>query len=142
MATQQSLFPVTIDLAAADAVLLNELIPDLQQLGYQLEPFGNNTFVIQGTPADVESGNEKAALEKMIEQYKHFSNDIKFSKREKLIRSLAMQHAVKEGKILSHKEMQSLVAALFACEVPNVTANGKPTYMSFKKEELDKMFGR
>jgi len=142
MATQQSLFPVTIDLAAADAVLLNELIPDLQQLGYQLEPFGNNTFVIQGTPADVESGNEKAALEKMIEQYKHFSNDIKFSKREKLIRSLAMQHAVKEGKVLSQKEMQTLVTSLFVCEVPNVTANGKPTYMSFKKDELDKMFGR
>jgi len=111
-------------------------------LGYQLEPFGNNTFVIQGTPADVESGNEKAALEKMIEQYKHFSNDIKFSKREKLIRSLAMQHAVKEGKVLSQKEMQTLVTSLFVCEVPNVTANGKPTYMSFKKDELDKMFGR
>src|SRR6185436_15315540 len=101
------------------AVLLSELIPDLQQLGYQLEPFGNNTFVIQGTPADVEQGNEKVAIEKMLEQYKHFSNDIKFSKREKLIRSVASQNAVKPGKTLGSKEMKLLVEELFQCDTPN-----------------------
>ncbi len=123
-------------------VLLNELLPDLHQLGYHLEPFGNNTFVIQGTPADVDQGNEKTAIEKMLEQYKHFSNDLKFSKREKLLRSLALQQSVKAGTALSQKEMQSLVNDLFTCTVPNSTPNGKPTYMTFKKEELDKMFGR
>ncbi|MEO6556351.1 MAG: DNA mismatch repair endonuclease MutL [Ferruginibacter sp.] len=142
IATQQSLFPVTVELAAADAVLLSDLIPDLKQLGYQLEPFGNNTFIIQGTPADVDHGNEKTAIERILEQYKHFSNDIKYSKREKLLRSLALQHAVKGGASLSQKEMHSLIDELFACETPNSTPNGKPTYMTFKKEELDKMFGR
>ena len=142
IATQQSLFPATIELATADAVMLNELIPDLQLLGYQLEPFGNNTFVIQGTPADVDQGNEKVAIEKMLEQYKHFSNDIKFSKREKIIRSLALQQAVKAGTNLTQKEMHALVDELFACKTPNSTPNGKPTYMTFRKDELDKMFGR
>ncbi len=142
IAVQQSLFPATIEFATADAVILNELIPDLQLLGYQLEPFGNNTFVIQGTPADVTQGNEKVAIEKMLEQYKHFSNDIKFSKREKIIRSLALQQAVKAGTILTQKEMLALTEELFACKTPNSTPNGKPTYMSFKKDELDKMFGR
>ena len=37
-------------------VLLNELLPDINQLGYLLEPFGLNTFVIQGTPADTGQG--------------------------------------------------------------------------------------
>jgi len=142
IATQQSLFPVTMELAPADAVLLNELVPDLQQLGYQLEPFGTNTFVIHGSPADVVEGNEKMALEKMLEQFKHFSNDIKYSKREKLIRSLALQQAIKAGTTLSRVEMQALVHELFSCDTPNITPNGKPTYMSFKKTDLDKMFGR
>ena len=142
ISTQSSLFPSTIELSAADAVLLNELLPDLQQLGYALEPFGNNTFVIQGTPADLLQGNEKMALEKMLEQYKHFSNDLKFSRREKLLRSMALQQSIKTGTSLSQKEMQVLLHELFACTVPNSTPNGKPTYMSFKKEELDKMFGR
>ncbi len=142
IATQSSLFPVTIELSAADAVLLNELLPDLHQLGYALEPFGNNTFVIQGTPADLAQGNEKTALEKMLEQYKHFSSDLKFSRREKLLRSMALQQSIKMGTGLTQKEMQVLLNELFACTVPNSTPNGKPTYMSFKKEELDKMFGR
>ena len=142
MATQQSLFPITIDLAMADAVLLNELLTDLQHLGYSIEPFGNNTFVLQGTPADIAEGNEKAAIEKMLEQYKHFSNDLKYSKREKLIRSLALQQAIKPGTHLTEKEIKNLVEDLFNCTTPNVTANGKPTYLEFKKDELNKMFGR
>ena len=142
IATQQSLFPATIELTAADAVLLKELLPDMNHLGYLLEPFGNNTFVIQGTPADVNNGNEKTAIEKMLEQYKHFSNDLKFSKREKLLRSLALQQSVKAGISLTEKEMKVLVDDLFNCSVPNSTANGKPTYLEFKKDELDKLFGR
>lgn len=140
--TQQILFPSVIDLTPGDAVLLAELIPDLQQLGYKLEPFGNNTFVINGTPADVEQASEKTAIEKMLEQYKHFSNDLKFSKREKLLRSLSLQRSVKAGTPLSQKEMTALAEELFACAIPNATPTGKPTYMSFKKEEMDKMFGR
>ena len=117
-------------------------MPDLHYLGYHLEPFGNNTFVIQGTPADVDQGNEKMALEKMLEQYKHFSSDLKYSKREKLLRSLAWQQAIKGGRSLTQKEMRSLVDDLFNCIAPNITPNGKPTYSAFKKNELDKMFGR
>ena len=142
IATQRSLFPATLELAAADAVLLNELLPDLHQLGYLLEPFGHNTFVLQGSPADVDQGNEKVVIEKMLEQYKHFSADIKFSKREKLLRSMALQQSIKAGHALKEKEMQLLLEDLFACAIPNITANGKPTYLEFKKEELDKLFGR
>jgi DNA mismatch repair protein MutL len=142
IATQQSLFPATIELNAADAVLLKELLPDMNHLGYQLEPFGNNTFVIQGTPADVSQGNEKTAIEKMLEQYKHFSSDLKYSKREKLLRSLALQQSVKAGTSLTDKEMKVLIEDLFNCAIPNSTANGKPTYLEFKKDELDKLFGR
>jgi DNA mismatch repair protein MutL len=142
IATQQSLFPATIELNTGDAVLLKELLPDMNHLGYQLEPFGNNTFVIQGTPADVNNGNEKTAIEKMLEQYKHFSNDLKYSKREKLLRSLALQQSIKAGTALTEREMKILIEELFNCAVPNSTANGKPTYLEFKKDELDKLFGR
>ncbi len=142
IATQQSLFPVVLDLSAQDHVLLTELIPDLQLLGFNLSPFGQHSFAIQGIPADVSQGNEKLALEKMLEQYKHFSNDLKYSKREKLLRSMALQQSIKPGQQLSQKEADNLIADLFACDIPNSTPTGRPTYMSFKKNELDKMFGR
>ena len=142
IATQQSLFPTTIELAPADTIMLSELLPDLRQLGYQLEPFGNNTFVIQGSPADMTQSGETNAIEKLLEQYKHFSSDLKFSKREKLLRSLSLQQSIKIGTALSQKEMKQLTEDLFFCSTPNATPTGKPTYMSFKKEELDRMFGR
>ena len=140
IATQRSMFPNTIELAPADAVILEELINDLQQLGYMIEPFGKNTFVIQGTPADLDSGNEKYVIDLLIEQYKHFNPDMKFSKREKLIRSLAKQQAIKTGIRLTEREMRNLVQELFASEQPNTTPDGNPTYLEFKQEQLEKMF--
>ncbi len=142
MATQQSLFPVTLDLSGSDAALLTDLLPDLQTIGYQVEPFGNNSFVIQGIPADVLPGNEKNAIELLIEQFKHFSSDIKFSKREKLVRCMARQQAIKAGQSLTQKEMLVLVEELFTCGSPNVTPTGSPTYLEFKEDYLDRMFGR
>ncbi|MGN6163991.1 MAG: DNA mismatch repair endonuclease MutL [Flavisolibacter sp.] len=142
VATQRSLFPASMELTPADAVLLNELLPDLQQMGYSIEPFGKTAFVIQGTPADVETGNEKTALERILEQYKHFSSDLKLSKREMLLRTVSAQQAIKAGVSLTEKEMQKLMEDLFACQQPNTTPSGRPTYLEFKKEQLEKMFGR
>jgi DNA mismatch repair protein MutL len=142
IAAQQSLFPVTLELTPADAVILEELTEDLQQLGYTIEPFGKNTFVVQGTPADIEPGHEKYIIDLLLEQYKHFSNDLKFSRREKLVRSLARQQAVKPGVRLTEREMRRLLADLFACEQPNSTPDGNPVYLEFKQEQLEKMFGR
>ena len=142
MATQKSMFPITLELTAADAVLLTDLIPELREIGYEVEPFGNNSFVIQGTPADVLQGNEKDSVELLIEQFKHFSSEIKFSKREKLIRCLSRQQAIKSGQVLSQQEMQLLVTELFQCQTPNTTISGSPTYLEFKEDYLDRMFGR
>ena len=142
IATQRSLFPVTLTLSAQDAVLLEELKADLDGLGYMIEPFGKDSFVIQGTPADMDPGNEKTIIENLLEQYKHFSSDIKFSTREKIMRSLSWQQAVKSGTTLTQKEMKGLVEDLFRCAQPNSTAGGNPTYIEFKKEYLDKLFSR
>lgn len=140
IATQRSMFPVTLELAPADAVILQELMSDLQELGYMVEPFGKNSFVVQGTPADLEAGNEKNIIDSLLEQYKHFSNELKFSKREKLVRSLAKQQSLKTGIRLTEREMRQLVNDLFACEQPNSTPDGTPTYLEFKQEQLEKMF--
>ena len=62
IAIQRSLFPVTLELTPADAVLMNVLLTDLNLLGYQVEPFGNNPFVIQCSPAELPDGNDKASI--------------------------------------------------------------------------------
>lgn len=142
VAYQRSLFPATLELSAQDAALLSELLNELLHLGYLVEPFGQNSFVIQGTPADLAQGNEHAVIENLLEQFKHFSSEVKFSKREKIVRSLAGQQAVKPGMDLGSVEMTALVKDLFACATPGVTANGSPTYIEFKKEYMEQLFKR
>ena len=92
------------------------------------------------TPADVDAGNEKKVIDQLLEQYKHFSSELKFSKREKLVRSLAKQQSVKAGQRLTEREMKLIVEELFSSNQPNMTPDGKPTYLEFKKDALEKMF--
>ena len=141
-ATQKSLFPVVLELSVSDAILLEDIIEDLALIGYEIEPFGQNSFIIQGIPADVISGNEKNAIELLLEQFKHFSGDIKFSKREKLIRCMARQMAIKAGQALSHKEMHALIESLADCDIPTITASGAPTYVELKEDYLDGLFSK
>ena len=141
-ATQKSLFPVVLELSSSDAVLLEEMIEDLANIGYEIESFGQNSFIIQGIPADVLSGNEKNAIELLLEQFKHFSTDLKFSKREKLIRCMARQMAIKSGQNLGQKEMHGLIESLSECDIPNTTASGAPTFIEFNEDYLDRLFSK
>ncbi|WP_298739302.1 DNA mismatch repair endonuclease MutL [uncultured Chitinophaga sp.] len=140
MPTQQSLFPQTLQLLPADAALISEMLPDLHLLGYDMEPFGNHTFVVRGTPADIQSGNEQASIEGLLEQFKHFSAELKVNKREQLTRSMARNNSIPAGKVLSTREMQNIIDELFACSMPNVSPGGKYTYVSFKLTDINRMF--
>ncbi|MFT3902987.1 MAG: DNA mismatch repair endonuclease MutL [Niabella sp.] len=140
--SQKSMFPVSLELTAADTVLLQELLPDFSLLGYIIEPFGKNSFVIQATPADLEDSDEKQLIDFTLEQYKHFNSEIKVSNREKLIRSLARQRAIKRGTRLTEREQRQLVTDLFQCEIYNTGPDGNPTYLEFKQEQIERMFGK
>ncbi|MGF6845357.1 DNA mismatch repair protein MutL [Chitinophaga sp. W3I9] len=142
MATQQSLFPQTLQLPPADAALVSEMLGDLQTLGYDLEPFGNNTFIVRGTPADIQNGNDHATIQSLLEQFKNFSHELKVNNREQLIRSMARNNAIPAGKILAAREMQNIIDELFACSMPNVAPGGKFTFISFKLTDLARMFER
>jgi DNA mismatch repair protein MutL len=142
LASQPGLFPSTITLATADAVLLQELLKGLLALGYHIEPFGKDSFIIQGEPAGTPAGSAKQVIEKLLEHCKHSGSEKMDSIQEKMIRSLAWQQAIKPGSVLSETEMRSLVENLFRCEQPNTSPNGKPVFVEFKKDYLEKVFGR
>jgi DNA mismatch repair protein MutL len=142
VATQRSLFPATCMLSPADTTLMEELIPDLKMLGYLVEPFGKNSFVIQGTPAGIPQGTEGQDIEKLLEAYKHFSPGVACSGKEKLVRAMASRQSIKTGTSLSEQEMRNLIKDLSICRQPNITIGGNPTYIEFGKDYLEKLFSR
>lgn len=139
---QRSMFPATLEFSPGDAIIMNELLDELAGLGFLVEPFGNNSFVLQGSPSGIQEGEEKMLLEKMLEQYKHFSHDVKLTLREKLWRSLASQQSVRPGTSLTLPEMQDLLGKLFAAGMPAHSPSGRPVFLNFTYKELAGMFGR
>jgi DNA mismatch repair protein MutL len=136
---QKCLIPQTIDLSAGDAVLLQSILEELILLGYEIEPFGNTTFIIQGVPADVKTGNEKNSIDKILEALKHEQSEIKLDKREKVIRTLAMQKAMNYSKKLDLAEMQELFAKLFSCEQPQLSPIGKKTFVKLDVQHIQQL---
>jgi len=138
--SQRQLFPESIDLNAADAQLLSEIMPDINNLGFDIQEFGKNSFVIHGFPADIIQGNEKKMIEELIEQYKMNASVTRLSKREMLAKSLSQSSSIKAGKTLSVEEMKTLIDELFACSNPYTAPNGRFTFITFSNDELDKRF--
>lgn len=139
-ATQQELFPKTIELNPIDFYLLQELKEEIKAIGFDIVEFGKNTIVIQGVPADTVNYDSQLLLEGMIENYKQNLQELKSDKRENLARSMAYNMAIKSGKALTQQEMNSLIDELFACKMPYSTPSGKPTISTFSMDDLDKRF--
>lgn len=138
--SQRNLFPQSLDLNAADAQILLQILPEINSLGFDIQEFGKNSFVIHGFPADIVQENEKKIVEEMIEQYKMNAQVTKLSKRENLAKSLAYSSSIKAGKKLSVEEMKTLIDELFACENAFTAPNGRFTFITIGNDELEKRF--
>lgn len=137
---QQQLFPQTVKLSATDSSIAEELTADLSKLGIVLEPFGQNTFVLTGTPADIQEQNIQQLIEGVIENFKLNKASLKIDKSTNLAKSMAKNLSVKPNKSLTVEEMESLVDDLFACKVPGVSPSGKPIIVNISAEELERRF--
>jgi DNA mismatch repair protein MutL len=138
---QQSLFPQTVSLNAADFELVKDLMPDIQALGFQIREFGKHTFVVEGVPADISTNaSEVELLEHLIEGFKNNQSSLKLDKRDNLARTLARNTAIKAGVNLSAEEMNAIIDELFACQMPQVGLSGKPIIITFSLEELLQKF--
>lgn len=140
--SQQSLFPQTIQLSAADFALVLEMEQEITALGFRYEVFGKNTLLINGIPANISPGAEKQLFEGLIEQFKINQSELSLPLKENLCRALAKRAGIKNGQKLVKEEMQSLIEGLFACVTPNYTPDGKPTFFIFELAKIESYFNR
>jgi DNA mismatch repair protein MutL len=141
MAVQQLLFPVAIQLSPTDAALLQDILPDLLHLGYQLEPFGQHAFLLQGSPADHPAETDQSFIEMILEDVKESTSTLHRAYREKMAKILARRHGLKAGKKLTAEEMKDLVAQLELCDQPATHFDGRPIFIEVKKDYLVELFG-
>lgn len=142
VASQQQLFPQTIELNPADATLLIEILDDLSTLGFDIREFGGNTFIINGTPGILDSPSPAKVVEKLLEEYKNSPVDAKGKAREQVAISLAKAAALNYSVELKPEEMNHLIDDLFACEMPNYSPDGKTVLTIFQLDDIEKTFFR
>jgi len=137
--TQKLLFPKTINLSIADAEILKTILERVNQLGFDIQEFGQETFVIHGVPAELKDKDETKIIENLMEQYKS-GVEITTNIRQNIARSLAISTAIKRGKYLEIEEMQHLIDELFACEIPFKGIDGQNCFITYNLEDLERMF--
>ncbi|MBG0781311.1 MAG: DNA mismatch repair endonuclease MutL [Bacteroidales bacterium] len=138
--SQQELFPQQIRLNSEDAAILMEIIQDLAILGYQINPVSSNTFVINGTPDGMKDKDIQKLIEQMLEQFKRNAIDLQLHKKLNLARTMSAQTAVKYGQLLNEQEMTALIDQLFACQVPEVSPDGRKIIVTLPLDQLQQLF--
>lgn len=138
--SQQQLFPRTLELAPAEAAILKDILEQINLLGFDIQTFGANTFVINGVPAELAGKkDETKVIETLLEQFRK-NLDFKLDIQENIARSMARSAAIKRGQVLAAPEMQSLIDQLFACSLPFKSPNGRNCFITFELNELEKQF--
>lgn len=140
-ASQQLLFPRVIEFSAKDAVLVEEILEEIRHLGFDINPFGNQSFIINGLPAEAEKTEAKELLEGMIEEYKSSASSSMGEVHLKLAQALAKRSCIKKGRSLNSVEMTELMNDLWACTEARFTPGGRPIIISFDAQNVTKMFG-
>lgn len=139
-ASQQLLFPRTIQLPPADFALMIELKEEVRSLGFLIEEFGSNAIIVNGIPVDVDGGDEKEMLESFIEQFKINKAEITLSNQENAARAMAKRTATRTVQSLDEGEMKALIEQLFTCSNPNYSPTGKKTIAMLSMDKIDALF--
>jgi DNA mismatch repair protein MutL len=136
---QRQLFPISVQISQDKIELFNELTVELKQLGFDVQSFGGDTYVVHGIPVGFDDMNIQEVMDNLLEQYIE-NLGLELSKNENLARSMALSSAIKKGQKLTDEEMRALVDELFACQQPYISPSGKKCFIKFEIEELEKQF--
>ena len=140
--SQKELFPRTIELDAAKASILKNIADRIAGLGFDLEDFGHNSFIIHGTPSGLDNS---ISIDNIIEQLiSNYVNNLEFELgiEDNLARSMAISSGIKKGRRLEKQEMSAIIDMLFACKVPEKSPSGKKCFFIQEIDEIVKRFNQ
>lgn len=140
--SQTLLDPVTVELDSASARLLEDQAEVMKRLGFEIEPFGPNTFKVRSMPSLLAGSDPAAAVRSVIEDFEEDETPLQNEIEAKIIGRVCKRAAVKAGKILSGEEQKALLRDLEACKSPRTCPHGRPTMIHLSIDLLERQFGR
>jgi len=140
--SQALLQPAAVELSPANARLMTEQLPLLGRLGFGIEPFGPNTFLVRSVPALLANLEPGVALRVLVEDFEEDETPLQAEIEAKIIARVCKRAAVKAGQSLSPEEQRALLLDLEACQSPRTCPHGRPTMIHLPVDLLERQFGR
>jgi len=140
--SQAFLIPMSLELSLKEGRILIEKIDQMSALGFELEHFGGNTFLVRSVPsvlANVELESFLLDLIPVLEEEEHLTSE---KAMDRLITVMACHGAIRAGQRMSHREMELLLEQLEEMDLPTNCPHGRPIFRKFSYYEIEKMFKR
>ena len=141
--TTRTLFPITIELNASEALVLREHLDFLNSIGFKIDEFGINTFRVIEHPTWLLQGYEEESIRRIIDLVISYGNKFDPDKfREGAAITLACKMSIKANMHISHEAMSELLDELVKTDNPYNCPHGRPTMIKFSNYDLERMFKR
>jgi|LGVF01.1.fsa_nt_gb DNA mismatch repair protein MutL len=140
IASQQLLFPLEIEMNEAQWAILQQILPDLEDIGFAFQGYNDSIVTIMGIPAEFTESESKDMIEKVLHDLDLAEIDVVENKLHLLALSFAKTKALKYGVALQQSQMSDMVNKLFACENPNYSPSGKIITSIISMDDIEKRF--
>ena len=139
--TQQVLFPEVVQFSPSEQPLLDQILPRLSAIGFELTDLGQGSFAVNGIPTGIDGLNYVQLLHDMVADAVSSAGDSMDELNKTLALSMARHVAIPQGQVLSNSEMENLVNELFACSNVNYTPDGKAILGILPQRDIEKLLG-
>ena len=135
----QEILPQHLEFTPSETILVEEALGLLAEYGLELEPFGNNAFLLRAVPSSLaqSGGNWKEEILEIAATAKKTT-----TRKEEALITLACKGAIKAGDYLDEKEMRALLDTLAETNNPFTCPHGRPIIIRLENQELLRRFGR
>ena len=138
--SQKVLFPEMVQFSVSDQTVLDQVLPEMAEMGFQLDSLGGGSYAVNGVPAGIEGLNVIALVNDMVASAMESGTSAKDEIDQTLALSLARNAAIPQGQVLRNVEMDNIVNELFACSNVNYTPSGEPVIAIMKQQDIEHLF--
>jgi DNA mismatch repair protein MutL len=142
VARQHLLNPLTLHVGARLTGHVAAHLDALQHIGFDIEAFGGDAFLVRAAPAALAGEDPQRVLEEIVATLGDRRNLVGEGMEAQLVKMVCKRAAIKAGQLLSDIEMQELIYQLEQCQSPRTCPHGRPTMIQLSANELEKAFGR
>lgn len=142
LAVQKVMFPEIVTLNPEGSRLLENILPQMESLGFELSFLGDNSWAVNGVPAVNGLGNSAEIVQLIVNDMDEETDMAADSVKSRVALNLARRCAIPSGQPMSEAEMESLTSELFSLSTPAYTPDGLKIVTEIALSDIEKLFAR